>query len=39
MPELPIFLKAMTYVDFRVSDPDPMARLEWGITGVRPDAD
>lgn len=38
-PELPIFLKAMTYVDFRVSDPDPMARLEWGITGVRPDAD
>jgi hypothetical protein len=35
-PELPIFLKAMTYVDFRLSDPDPLARLEWGITGVRP---
>lgn len=38
-PELPIFLKAMTYVDFRVSDPDPLARLEWGITGVRPERD
>lgn len=38
-PELPIFLKAMTYVDFRLNDPDPMARLEWGITGVRPEAD
>lgn len=38
-PELPIFLKAMTYVDFRQSDPDPMARLEWGITGIRPNDD
>jgi hypothetical protein len=36
-PELPIFLKLMTYVDFGVSDPDPMTQLEWGITGVRPE--
>jgi hypothetical protein len=38
-PELPLFLRAMTYVDFRVGEPDPLARLEWGITGVRPQAD
>jgi nucleotide-binding universal stress UspA family protein len=36
-PELPIFLKAMTWVDFRVQAPDPMSRLIWGITGRRPD--
>jgi hypothetical protein len=36
-PDLPIFLRAMTYVDFRLREPDPMVRLEWGITGVRPD--
>lgn len=36
-PELPIFLKAMTWVDFRTSDPDPLHRLIWGITGRRPD--
>jgi len=36
-PELPIFLRLMTYVDFGLADPDPMAQLEWGITGVRPD--
>lgn len=35
-PELPVFLDAMTYVDLRLSDPDPMDRLEWGITGVHP---
>ena len=35
-PELPIFLRAMTWVDFRVADPDPLARLIWGITGTRP---
>jgi len=35
-PELPVFLRAMTWVDFRQSDPEPMDRLEWGITGVRP---
>ena len=36
-PELPIFLRLMTYVDFGLSDPEPMAQLEWGITGVRPE--
>jgi hypothetical protein len=36
-PELPIFLRLMTYVDFGLADPDPMAQLEWGITGVRPE--
>jgi TIR domain-containing protein len=36
-PELPMFLKAMTWVDFRVQDPNPLARLIWGITGKRPD--
>jgi hypothetical protein len=35
-PELPVFLRAMTWVDFRQSEPEPMGRLEWGITGVRP---
>lgn len=32
---LPIFLLGMTYVDFRVDDPDPMHQLVWGITGER----
>jgi hypothetical protein len=32
-PALPVFLKAMTWVDFRVREPDPMQRLLWGITG------
>ncbi|HYI07926.1 MAG TPA: toll/interleukin-1 receptor domain-containing protein [Thermoanaerobaculia bacterium] len=35
-PELPIFLRAMTWVDFRVPKPDPLLRLIWGITGRRP---
>lgn len=32
-PKLPIFLKAMTWVDFRKGKPDPMEQLVWGITG------
>jgi hypothetical protein len=36
-PELPIFLQAMTWVDFRTTEPDPFGRLVWGITGRRPD--
>ena len=32
-PALPLFLKGMTWVDFRVEDPEPMQRLLWGITG------
>src|SRR5947207_5598766 len=34
-PTLPMFLKAMTWVDFRVQDPDPLQQLYWGITGRR----
>ncbi len=34
-PRLPIFLESMTWVDFRIQDPDPMERLIWGITGDR----
>jgi hypothetical protein len=37
IPDLPIFLKGMTWVDFRTSDPDPMEQLLWGITGERDD--
>jgi len=36
-PELPVFLKGTTWVDFRVQDPDPMEQLIWGITGERGD--
>jgi len=36
-PALPLFLEAMTWVDFRLRDPDPLERLVWGITGVRTD--
>jgi hypothetical protein len=35
-PELPLFLRGMTWVDFRESAPDPLAQLIWGITGQRP---
>jgi hypothetical protein len=34
-PKLPPFLKGMEWVDFRISDPNPMERLIWGITGKR----
>ncbi len=34
-PELPVFLKGMTWVDFRLHDPDPMQQLLWGITGKK----
>ena len=34
-PQLPTFLDGMTWVDFRQQEPDPMARLIWGITGKR----
>lgn len=32
-PEIPIFLKSRTWVDFRLQEPNPMSRLFWGITG------
>jgi WD40 repeat protein len=31
-PALPLFLRGMTWVDFRVENPEPMQRLLWGIT-------
>ena len=36
-PDLPLFLTGMTYVDFRLADPDPFQQLIWGITGQHPD--
>ena len=36
-PELPLFLRHFTWVDFRKSDPAPMYQLRWGITGKKPD--
>lgn len=35
VPELPVFLQNMTWVDFRKRDPDPIDQLIWGITGKR----
>lgn len=32
-PRLPVFLKSLTWVDFRHDEPDPLDRLIWGITG------
>jgi hypothetical protein len=34
-PQLPIFLKGNTWVDFRKRDSDPLGDLIWGITGER----
>ncbi|MGK7896923.1 MAG: SUMF1/EgtB/PvdO family nonheme iron enzyme [Xenococcus sp. (in: cyanobacteria)] len=36
-PRLPIFLKSLGWVDFRKSESNPMGRLIWGITKVKPD--
>ncbi|MGC1296198.1 MAG: toll/interleukin-1 receptor domain-containing protein [Alloacidobacterium sp.] len=38
MPELPWTLKNRHRVDFRVSDPDPLKQLIWGITRQKPAA-
>jgi len=38
LPELPWTLKNRHRVDFRVSDPDPLKQLIWGITGHKPAA-
>ncbi|MCP3956246.1 MAG: TIR domain-containing protein [bacterium] len=35
--EFPVFLRGMTWVDFRESEPDALERLIWGITGARTD--
>ncbi|HYB00655.1 MAG TPA: toll/interleukin-1 receptor domain-containing protein, partial [Ktedonobacteraceae bacterium] len=34
-PQLPVFLRGRTWVDFRNWDPDPLKQLVWGITGER----
>jgi hypothetical protein len=34
-PQLPVFLRGMTWVDFRKTDPEPLENLIWGITGKR----
>lgn len=36
VPQLPIFLRQFTWVDFRKPEPDPIERLLWGITGTKP---
>lgn len=36
VPELPIFLRQLTWVDFRRNQSDAMNRLIWGVTGNRP---
>ena len=36
-PKLPIFLQALTWVDFRGSESNPIERLIWGITQMKPD--
>jgi hypothetical protein len=35
MPELPWTLRNRHWVDFRVSEPDPLKQLIWGITGAK----
>ncbi len=35
-PEIPIFLKQKTWIDFRRPHPDPFMQLLWGITNQRP---
>lgn len=37
-PQLPVFLRSMTWVDFRRAAPDPLKQLLWGITGKREDS-
>lgn len=35
IPELPIFLRGVTWVNFRKKKPEPLRQLIWGITGER----
>jgi hypothetical protein len=35
-PELPLFLKALTWVDFRDTESLPLSLLVWGVTQKRP---
>lgn len=34
-PVLPIFLSNLHFVDFRISNPNPLLQLLWGITGKK----
>lgn len=34
-PDLPLFLRGMTWIDLRQKDPDTLKRFLWGITGER----
>jgi hypothetical protein len=36
VPNLPLFLRQFTWVDFRRTTPDPFAHLLWGIRGKKP---
>ena len=36
VPQLPLFLSQLTWVDFRKTTPDPYKQLLWGITGKKP---
>ena len=36
VPQLPLFLRQLTWVDFRKKTPDPFKQLLWGITGKKP---
>jgi hypothetical protein len=36
LPNLPLFLTNLTWVDFRKQEPDPLQQLIWGITGLKP---
>lgn len=33
--DLPMFIRPMTWVDFRKTEPDPLGALIWGITSTR----
>jgi hypothetical protein len=35
-PDLPWTLRNLHWVDFRVTNPDPLEQLIWGITGEKP---
>jgi hypothetical protein len=35
-PPVPRFLKSFHWIDFRISDPNPINQLVWGITGHKP---
>ena len=37
LPKLPLFMRGLTWVDFRRAEPDPFERLLWGVTQRRRD--